>query len=191
MEQPVEKKHTYADLLEIDDGNRYELIDGELYMMASPSEAHQFISSRLVTLIGYYLLDKTCRIYHAPFDVRLFERMIDSPDNVDNVVQPDILVICDKDKIDKRGIKGAPDWVIEILSPSNSRRDKITKRKLYQEAGVREYWIVDPEKHCVDTYTLNDKGVLEPDEEYSDKDIAKCSVLPELTIDISVIFPEE
>lgn len=191
MEQPVEKKHTYADLLEMDDGERYEMIDGYLYMMAGASEVHQYVSTELVVSIGSFLRGKPCRVYHPPFDVRLFEEASDTPDDVDTVVQPDIMVICDKDKIDKRGIKGAPDWVIEILSPSTRRHDKITKLKLYQQAGVREYWIIDPEQRFVDVYILNDNGVLEPKEEYSEKDIAKCSVLPELAIDMSVIFPEE
>lgn len=190
MEQPIEKKYTYADLLEMDDGERYEIIFGDLYMMSSPMTAHQAVFRELFLKIGNYLEGKPCKIFSAPFDVRLFERKIDSPNNVDTVVQPDIMVVCDKKKIDNKGCKGAPDWIIEILSPSSRRYDKITKRKLYEQAGVREYWIVDPDYHYVDVYVLNDKEILEPKEEYSEKDIAKCTVLPELSIDMSVIFPE-
>lgn len=190
MEQPIEKKYTYADLLEMDDGERYEIIFGDLYMMSSPMTAHQAVFRELFLKIGNYLEGKPCKIFSAPFDVRLFERKIDSPNNVDTVVQPDIMVVCDKKKIDNKGCKGAPDWIIEILSPSSRRYDKITKRKLYEQAGVREYWIVDPDYHYVDVYVLNDKEILEPKEEYSEKDIAKCTVLPELTIDMSVVFPE-
>lgn len=190
MEQPIEKKYTYADLLEMDDGERYEIIFGDLYMMSSPMTAHQAVFRELFLKIGNYLEGKPCKIFSAPFDVRLFERKIDSPNNVDTVVQPDIMVVCDKKKIDNKGCKGAPDWIIEILSPSSRRYDKITKRELYEQAGVREYWIVDPDYHYVDVYVLNDKEILEPKEEYSEKDIAKCTVLPELSIDMSVIFPE-
>lgn len=191
MEQPIEKKYTYADLLEMDDGERYEIIYGDLYMMSSPTTAHQMAFRELFLAIGLFLKGKPCQLFSAPFDVRLFEKKFDAPFNADTVVQPDIMVVCDKDKIDKNGCKGAPDWIIEILSPYNRRHDKITKRKLYEQAGVREYWIVDPEQRCVDVYVLNDSGVLEPVELYSEKDTAKCTVLPELSIDMSTVFSEE
>lgn len=99
------------------------------------------------------------------------------------------MVVLNSNKIDKRGIKGAPDWIIEILSDDTRRHDKITKRELYQEAGVREYWIVEPDYHYVEVFILNN-GILESVELYSETDTARCSVLPQLAIDMSVIFPE-
>ena len=133
--------NTYADYYQWDDGNCYELIEGEPYMMSpAPSTTHQRISSRLHREISLFLKGKTCEAFYAPFDVRLFGL----GDDDTTVVQPDLSVICDHSKIDDRGCNGAPDFVIEILSPSNGNHDTFTKYYLYRSAGVREYWVIDP-----------------------------------------------
>jgi len=144
-----EEKYTYADYLTWDDDIRYELIDGIPYMMSAPNTAHQRISRRLIIEIGTYLKGKKCEVFAAPYDIRL---NWDTKD--DTVVQPDLVVYCDVDKIDKKGGKGAPDLVIEILSPSSRKMDRAIKRSLYEKSKVREYWIIDPENNEVDVFTL-------------------------------------
>ena len=129
-----------------------ELIDGEAYMMSTPSRIHQEISVAITSQLYNFLEGKRCKVYPAPFSVRLFEKDGDPPEKIDTVVEPDITVICDRSKLDKRGCKGAPDLIIEILSPSTQRHDRLVKLNLYQRAGVREYWIVNPSVQTVITY---------------------------------------
>ncbi|MDL2319259.1 Uma2 family endonuclease, partial [Eubacteriales bacterium OttesenSCG-928-A19] len=144
MQQP-ERGYTYADYAQWDGIERYELIDGQAYMLASPSVRHQRVFRELFKQFAVYLAGKTCEVFSAPFDIRLNAAAED-----DIVVQPDITVICDPRKIeDGQSCKGAPDMVIEILSPSTARYDQNRKLDLYLEAGVREYWIVDPEMRSV------------------------------------------
>lgn len=190
MEQPVEKCYTYADILSWDEDVRAEIIDGELYMMAEPSTDHQIVSGELFGQIWTFLRDKPCQVFHAPFGVRLFEQEGDTHDKVDTVVEPDIVVICDKKKIDKRGCKGAPDLVIEILSPSNERHDRLVKFNLYQRAKVREYWIVNPQSGTVEVMLPDENGKLTISEVYSRKDTAPVTVLPGCIIDLTKVFPE-
>jgi segregation and condensation protein B len=142
MESAVRKQeyYTYADYLTWDDKVRYELIDGMPYMMASPSQKHQEISGELFRQLGNFLLGKPCKPFHAPFDVRLNANKSD-----DTVVQPDLLVVCDHSKLDGKSVNGAPDFIIEILSPSTMSYDLIIKLNKYMRSGVREYWVVDPE----------------------------------------------
>ena len=190
MEHPIEKYYTYADILSWDEDVRAEIIDGELYMMAEPSTDHQIISMALSAKIFNFLEDKPCQVFHAPFGVRLFEQDQDTPNMVNTVVEPDITVVCDKKKLDKRGCKGAPDLIIEILSPSNERRDRLVKFNLYQRAGVREYWIVDPRGGTVEVMLPDENGKLTINEVYSRKDTAPVTVLPGCMIDLSKVFPE-
>ena len=128
-------------------------------------------------------------MYAAPFSVRLFEKKGDRPEDVDTVVEPDISVICDPDKLDKYGCRGAPDLVIEILSPSTRRHDRFVKLMLYQRAGVREYWIVDPEEKSVQVFLLKD-GFLHPYAYYNSTEIAKVNVLEYCYIDLKEIFED-
>ncbi|MFP4017404.1 MAG: Uma2 family endonuclease, partial [Halanaerobiales bacterium] len=138
-----DRLYTYGDYLNWSDEKRYELIDGQVYIMTpAPSPRHQKISVELLRQIAMYLFDKECEVFDAPFDVVLPEPDENSEDAL-TVVQPDILIICDKDKIDKRGCKGAPDFIIEIISPSSGGRDRRDKRDLYEKHGVKEYWLVD------------------------------------------------
>lgn len=146
MALPAERaRYTFADALTREENERIEIINGETVMMATPSSTHQEISGALFVQLYNYLEGKQCWVYAAPFAVRLFEQDGDSPEDVDTMVEPDLSVICDRSKIDKRGCKGTPDLVIEILSPSTRHHDRLVKLGLYQRAGVREYWIVNPE----------------------------------------------
>lgn len=184
-----QERFTFADVLVWDEDERIEIINGEAFMMATPSSRHQEISMELSRQLANFLEGKRCRVYPAPFGVRLFEQDGDSPENVDTIVEPDISVVCDRNKIDKHGCKGAPDMVIEILSPSSLRHDRLVKLNLYQRAGVREYWIVDPENRSVQVFTL-DGGALKIREDYGPQDVAKVNVLDGYFIELSKVFSE-
>lgn len=190
MAIPAEKaRYTFADVLTWDENDRIEIINGEAFMMATPSRIHQGIVAELTRQFGNYLEGKRCKVYPAPFAVRLFERDGDSPDDVDTMVEPDLSIVCDNDKLDKRGCRGAPDMVIEILSPSTLRHDRLVKLGLYQRAGVREYWIVDPENNAVQVF-LHDGGFLHITEEYGPGDVARVNVLEGCFIDLGKVFTE-
>lgn len=149
MPLPREKSHTIKDIYSLPEGQRAELIDGDMYMMAPPSRIHQKLVMQLSRIISNYVADKggSCEVYPAPFAVFL---------NADdkNYVEPDISVICDRDKLNDKGCAGAPDWIIEIVSPSSQRIDYLTKLFKYRTAGVREYWIVNPIKETVQLYSF-------------------------------------
>ncbi len=151
-----EKTYTVEDIYALPDGERAELVDGEMYDMAPPSTTHQRIVSRLHLKIAGYIESNggKCEVFPAPFAVFL---------NKDerNYLEPDISVICDKHKIDEVGCNGAPDWVIEIVSKSSRHMDYYIKLFKYQKAGVREYWIVDPEKEVVTVYSFENETMEE------------------------------
>ena len=191
MALPAEKeRYTFADVLTWPDDERAELIDGEVVLMApAPSRGHQEISGEVFRQLANYLEGKKCKVYHAPFDVRLFEKDGDTPEDVDTVVEPDITIVCDHSKLDDRGCKGAPDMVVEILSPWTRRHDKFTKFNLYQKAGVREYWIVDPDGKYVQVFVLTDGYYTAVDfGEAGDK--LKVNVLEDCVVDLSRVFSE-
>lgn len=191
MALPAEKvRYTFADSLAWEENERVEIINGEAFLMASPSSRHQEISMEISRQLANYLEGKQCRVYPAPFDVRLFEKEGDAPQDIDTVVEPDISVICDKSKIDNRGCKGAPDFIIEILSPSSLRNDRLVKLRLYQKAGVREYWIADPEHKSIQVFLMDKHGTLQPHEDYSRTDIAKVNVLEGCFIELEKVFSE-
>lgn len=188
MALPQAKYYTYEDILNWPGDERVELIDGEPYLIrSSPSSEHQTISLELILQIGSYLRGKKCRLYHAPYDVRLFEKDGDQPYQVDTVVQPDLLVVCDPSKVDSNGCKGAPDLVIEILSPSTRQHDRLTKLNLYRRAGVKEYWIVDPEEKTVIVMTLEDGEHYAPTA-YSANARVPVGVLEDCVIDLGPVF---
>ena len=182
-------RYTYQDYLSWPDGERWELIEGVAYNMSpAPNEKHQRISQNLSSTIWAFLKGKTCRVYSAPFDVRLPEPG-QSADETDTVVQPGISVFCDTKKLDNQGAVGAPDWVIEILSPSTATKDLNLKLLLYQTHGVGEYWIVDPETervlvHHFDTklkrYTLPHT--------FERTDTLGSITLPEFTVELETLF---
>ena len=176
---------TYADYVKIDDDVRYELIDGVLYNMAAPKVTHQRISFRLSNMLGDFLQGKSCEAFYAPIDVRLNANKAD-----DTVVQPDILVLCDKTKIDSkdRSIIGAPDMIIEVLSPSSAYMDRVVKFKKYQETGVREYWIVEPEHKTVNVNLLDTNNGRYYSWNYGNSDLVPVHVLHGLEIDLGMLF---
>lgn len=192
MPVPNEKTYyTYADYLSFEDDERMEIINGEIVMMSSPGTIHQRISTELLRQFADFLDGKPCEVFSAPLDVRLFEKAGDDPKDVDTVVQPDILVVCDKNKIDDKGIKGAPDLVVEILSPSTQSHDCFVKLNLYQQAGVREYWIADPETETVRVFLLDDEGIYRTAKAYKRTDIVKVSTLNGCFIELGKVFPDE
>jgi Uma2 family endonuclease len=165
MGQPAVKvgRFTYGDYCTWPDEERWELIDGVAYAMSpAPPRGHQEVVVELVTQIRVFLRGKPCRVYVAPFDVRLSDQ--DEADaQVPTVVQPDLAVICDPAKLDARGCRGAPDWVIEILSPSTASKDWIQKRHAYERHGVREYWLVHPVDRVLTIYRREGDSFGSPD----------------------------
>ncbi|KAI5912714.1 Uma2 family endonuclease [Thauera sp. 2A1] len=174
--------HTYGDYLEWPEDVRYELIDGIAYAMApAPLRVHQEILLELAAQTRNALEGKSCRPFIAPFDVRL-PRGNEADRDIDTVVQPDLVVVCDRAKLDERGCRGAPDWVVEILSPSTAGHDLILKRRLYERVGVREYWLVHPVDRVVTVYRLQHGAFGAPDI-YELKDTLAVGILPEIEID--------
>ena len=191
MALPAEKtRYTFADVLSWDEDERIEIIDGEAFMMATPSRIHQEISGELFRQLANFLEGKQCRVYPAPFGVRLFARDGDGPEDVDTLVEPDISVVCDRSKLDQHGCKGAPEMVIEILSPSTLRHDRLVKLNLYDQAGVLEYWIVDPQNMAVQVFRRDGGAALRICEEYGHTQVAKVSVLDGCFLELSKVFPE-
>ena len=191
MALPAKKaRYTFADCLIWEENERIEIINGEAIMMAPPSRTHQEISGALFAQLYNFLEGKKCRVYAAPFAVRLFEQDGEAPEDVDTMVEPDLSVVCDRDKLDNHGCKGAPDLVVEILSPSTRRHDRLVKLDLYQRAGVREYWIVDPENKAVQVFLQDGGGSLKLHEDYGWEDVAKVNVLNGCFVELGKVFPE-
>lgn len=146
--------HTYADYLIWPEDVRYELIDGVAYLMApAPARVHQEILLEMARQVANALEGAPCRAYIAPFDVRL-PKADEADARIDTVVQPDLLVVCDPAKLDERGMRGAPDWVVEVLSPATAAHDQTVKLAAYERAGVPEVWLVHPTDRTVAIYRL-------------------------------------
>jgi Uma2 family endonuclease len=180
-----DRKWTYADYKEweLKPGERYELIDGAAYAMAGPNTAHQLIALNLYGEFYQFFKGKKCRAIPAPFDVRLF---YEEDESDDTVVQPDLVVVCDPAKLGKEGCRGAPDLAIEILSPSNTAIEMHRKLRLYQDAGIKEYWVIDPEQKLIEAYRLNN-GHYEPYILRID-DTLQSTLFPGLAIPVKTIF---
>ena len=175
------RKYTYSDYLKWDDDIRYELIDGVPYMMSAPTWQHQEVMGNIYVQLHSFLKGKTCKVFLAPFDVRL------NADTFDNtVVQPDIVVVCDSNKMMKTGYVGGPDMAIEILSPSTSRMDRNIKFNKYLQAGVREYWIVDSESKTLAVHILKDGDYII--RIYDNEDKAPVHILEDCLIDLTEVF---
>ena len=181
LEPRKEKRYTYADDLQWPEDTRYELIDGEVFRLApTPLIEHQEVAGEVYCQLRNQLDGKACRPYIAPVDVRL-PREDEADAAIDTVVQPDVLVVCDPAKIDRRGVRGAPDWLLEVLSPSTAAHDQIAKRRTYERAGVREYWLVHPSDRTLTVYVL-DNGQYGRPEIYELKDATPIGVLPGVAI---------
>ncbi len=187
------KRFTYRDYLTWSDEERWELINGVAYNMSpAPSRIHQMIMGELYRQIANYLLGKSCEAYVAPFDVRLPEvdentASLAADEEIITVVQPDIVVVCDKDKLDDRGCNGAPDIVIEVLSPYTVKKDFVTKYHLYERHKVKQYWIFDHETKEVVIFKLKNDKYGEP-EEYNKDDKIRVDMFTDFEIDLTAIF---
>ncbi len=183
-------RFTYGQYKTWPDEERWELIEGKAWAMSpAPLVRHQELLGRLHLTIGNFLAGKPCRVFLAPFDVRL-PRSDEPDDEVDTVVQPDIVVFCDGRKLDRRGARGAPDWAIEILSARTAKKDYETKHLLYQKHGVREYWIVDPAAAAVHVWRLGDDGRYGEEELYEAEGSLASSVVSGLSIDLAALFAD-
>lgn len=178
--------YTYADYLRWQIEERVELIKGKIFAMSAPSRAHQKISSFLHGELYAFLKGRKCEVYSAPFDVRIPRKSKDDKDIV-TVVQPDICVVCNPAILDARGCIGAPDVVVEILSPGNNVVELRNKYELYEESGVLEYWVVSPDNRTFLCYTLVD-GKFSPSRLLVDGDVFHSSVLEGFTIDCADMF---
>ena len=181
MPLPKERVYTIDDIYNLPNGERAELIDGQIYYMAPPNTTHQRISTFLHGTIFNYINSKNgpCEVFHAPFAV--FLQAEDEKNNA-NYLEPDISVICDKDKLDNKGCHGAPDWTIEIVSSSSRQMDYYKKLALYQGVGVREYWIIDPAREVVMVYDLANET---PPTIYRFTDSVKVNIYEDFSIDFS------
>jgi len=181
------KRYTYADYIGWDFKERVELIMGKLFKMSpAPTSRHQILSMDISGQLWGYLKGKSCRVYAAPFDVRL-PRKSNADKDIITIVQPDISVICDKSKVDTKGCLGAPDIVVEILSPRNNEMELNNKFDIYEESGVKEYWIVSPQDNTFIVNTLTDGRYITSRPMAAGK-IFKSSVLPGFSIDLKELF---
>ena len=187
--------YTYADYLSWQFDDAIELIKGKIMAMSpAPSSEHQSISWRLSGALFIFFKNKEGRAFAAPFDVRLVDRKKSIIANKDiySVVQPDLCVICDKTKIDTKGCLGAPDWIIEILSQGNSKKEMQLKYQLYQESGVKEYWLVYPGERAVHQFVLDEQTEkYQLQYMYSGEDIATPQLFPDCQIDLREVFEDD
>jgi len=181
------KKYTFADYLVFPDDERWEIIDGVPYMQSAPTWQHQRISGELFRQISNYLLHKSCEVFASPYDLRLSDEEIKDED-VPNVYQPDLVVICDKSQLKGTGSFGVPSLVIEILSPSTAKNDRLLKFNIYEKFGVKEYWIVEPDMKLVSVFILQDNNRYGRTELYTETDDVKVSIFPDLVIDLYTVF---
>lgn len=182
------QKYTYTDYVTWPEDKPMELIDGVPYAMTpAPSRIHQKISVELVRQISTYLHGKTCEVYAAPFDVRLTD-INEADEEINNVVQPDISIICDQEKLDDKGCKGNPDLVMEIISPSSISMDYIKKLYLYEKYSVREYWIIHPIDKIVMVYKLIQNGKFARPEVYQIDETIKLGIFDDFTISLANVF---
>ncbi len=182
------KKFTYADFLTWPEGDTREIIDGVVYdMTPSPSHEHQEILADFVAQFRTFLRGKKCRVIPDIDVVIPHER--ESDDKAETVVRPDLLVLCDHTKLDDKRVRGAPDLVLEIVSPSSGSYDAIKKRRLYERAGVKEFWLVQPANKLVMVFILEADRTFGSVEIYDDTSKIPVHVLPGLEIDMTTVFP--
>ena len=182
--------YSYADYMRFEFEERLELIKGYIFKMSpAPSRIHQKISGRIYVPIYNALNGHKCEVYAAPFDVRLAKKTQDDKE-VFTVVQPDIVVVCDPTKLDKRGCIGAPDIVVEILSPGNNKKELINKYEVYEEAGVKEYWIVSPSEKTFFRYILDDNGKFQPTKLLTEGEEVTTTIIPGFKLVLEEVFKD-
>ena len=184
--------YSYADYLTWKFDQALELIKGKIFKMAAPSIPHQRLSWRLTVIIDNHFKNHRCEAFASPIDVRLFDKKKSVKANKDvfTVVQPDLCIICDKTKIkDNLSCFGAPDLMVEILSPGNSKREMKIKKELYAETGVREYWVVDPDHQTVTRFSFDEAGITTSNEIFFNDDVMPSLIFPDFILKLVEIFP--
>jgi Uma2 family endonuclease len=185
----LSKTYTYADYLTWRFEERVELIKGWIHKMSpAPRPLHQEIEGNLHLILGNHFKQSYCKVYNSPFDVRLIKNKGQSDKETISVVQPDICVVCDLSKIDDRGCKGAPDLIVEVLSTSTMKKDYNEKFNLYQENGIKEYWLANPEMKAIQIFTLEDGTYQEHETFEAKEEIVTSKLFPELTFAMTEVF---
>lgn len=190
MSLPVQKdnnRYTYAEYLKWSKDERWELLGGTAYNIAAPSRRHQEVSGELFYQIRSYLTDNPCKIYSAPFDVR-FREPEEEDEQIWNVVQPDLTVVCDESKLDDKGCLGAPELIIEIISPTSISLDYVKKFALYEKYRVKEYWIVHPIDNTVMVFSLEQDYQYGKPSIFTEESQLRSRVIAGLTIDLKRVF---
>ncbi|SHH30415.1 Uma2 family endonuclease [Desulfosporosinus lacus] len=185
--QKDNKRYSYAEYLKWSDDKRWELLDGIAFNIAAPSRRHQEVSGELFYQIRSCLADKSCKIYSAPFDVR-FSEPKQKDEQIVNVVQPDLTIVCDKSKLDDKGCLGAPNLIIEIISPTSISLDYVKKLALYEKYHVKEYWIIHPIDNTVMVFTLGEDYQYGRPSIFMEDCQLKSGVITDLTIDLKQVF---
>lgn len=186
----MNKTYSYADYFSWKFLERLELIKGKIFTMSpAPSRIHQKVSRNLTGIFYNKFRNQTCNFYTAPFDVR-FPKKEMNDNKIYDVVQPDLCVICDNSKLDDRGCIGAPDLIVEILSPGNSKKELHDKYELYRDHGVKEYWIIHPSEQTVLIYKLLENEYV-PSRLYSGEETIGSSLFPDLDIDLKEVFADK
>lgn len=182
------ERYTYADYASWPEDVRYELLDGVAYAMTpAPSDKHQAVLGELFFAVRSALEDSPCQVRMAPYDV-----LLDAPErgrkDAEQVVQPDLVVICDRGKIKPHGCEGVPDLVVEIVSPSSNVRDYVEKLRAYERFGVPEYWILEPDAQRLNVFRITEASRLDPVASLTPEDVAESSAVPGLTVELAQLF---
>lgn len=187
----LDRTYSYADYMTWQFDDALELIKGKIMLMSpAPNVFHQDISTNLTRILAVFFKHKKCRLYVAPFDVRLYDRKksILASQEIHTVVQPDLCVLCNPEILDQQGCNGAPDWIIEILSKGHAKRDMQIKYQLYQESGVTEYWIVYPEQLAIHQFVLDENQRYQLKNMFTEDDVAMPHLFPDLAVPLTEVF---
>ncbi len=182
--------YSYLDYISWQFEQRVELIKGKIFPMAAPNRKHQVVSREFYGIFYNFFKNHSCQFFPAPFDVRLYDNQkpVKKNKNLNTVVQPDVCIVCDTTKLDDAGCFGAPDLIVEILSPGNSKKEMDTKKRLYEENAVKEYWVIDFDHEHVFQFVLNDAGLYNlPIIRVSDQ-MLECAIFPDLKINLEELF---